>query len=279
MSDLFFKKFYNEVKDSTWPDVENYFDFLNLPVNIRTECVNLHYMHQRINQIESPTYWQTSTAIALQYKNLAYIPVPKCASMYYTKFFTELNWKEVNISELEPDTVCFGILQEPASRYLKGITEWVFNELMPIFDYDANAIPVGILNTLLIGDSHSLPYTTKFGPWLEQINFIPMYQKTDDLIKQHLMDLFLSQDCDIKIPLSIPRVHESDAIKLELYRLVQQSFEDESLSKLKNYNGRLENLYVLLSEDLKFYRNLVNTFDPTWQTIKKLKTSHIKNKI
>jgi hypothetical protein len=113
MSDLYFKKFYNDVKDSSWHDVKNYADFLTLPDNIRNECIDVHHMQQRIDQIENPVVWQTILTRAFQYKNLAYIPVAKCASTYYITLFTQLGWKEVNITNLDSKTVCFGIFDEP----------------------------------------------------------------------------------------------------------------------------------------------------------------------
>jgi len=269
MSDLYFKKFYDDIKDPSWPAAENYVNFLKLPEYIRNECINVHNMPQRLDQIESPAHWQTVLTKTLYYKNLAYVPVAKCASTYYIEFFQQCGWKEANISELKPGTICFGIFDEPVTRYLKGITEWIYAQLMPIYNYELGCIPTTLLDTVFIGDLHSLPYTTTLGPWLKQINCIPMYQKTDNQIKQHLMDLFASQKHDIKIPLTTYRANQSDSTKLELYNLVKNLFENPRLLPSNNgYIGRAAALYILLSSDLQFYRNLINTFDPTWQQIK-----------
>jgi hypothetical protein len=153
-------------------------------------------------------------------------------------------------------------------RYLKGITEWIWLNFKSKKDID-----IDIISTAIIGDMHSLPYTTTLGTWLGQINCIPMNHKTDDQIKKHLMDLFASQNYDIKIPPGSERVHESNPEKLELFNQIKKSFNHHYVYDDKNMlmsSGRLEYLHILLSADLKFYRDLTTNFDPQWKQIKRL---------
>jgi hypothetical protein len=86
MSNFYLVDFYNSVKDSGWPEIETYDDFLELPEYIREECINTHNLTTRFDQIESPEYWQNLLTTVLQYENLAYVPVAKCASTYYITF-------------------------------------------------------------------------------------------------------------------------------------------------------------------------------------------------
>jgi len=272
VTDIFFKKFYNDVKDKSWPMVENYPDFLKLPAHIQQECVDLHGINHRLEQLESQNYWQNSIATVYCYENLAFLPVAKCASTYYIDLFKNtLGWKKTNILDLEPGTVCFGIFEEPNTRYLKAITQWAFEKILPVMDYDINKIPPLLLNSVIIGDLHSVPYTMLLGPWLDKINCIPMYQQSDEQIKTHLMNLFATQNHNIKLPVNNQKLNQSTQLKLDLYKLVKQLFEDslvDSSLRDKDYEYRSEFTYLMLSPDLKFYHNLLVNFDPSWQQIK-----------
>lgn len=268
MTDIFFKKFYNDVKDKSWPMVENYPDFLKLPAQIRQECVDLHDLNHRLDQIESQSYWRDSLLTVYCHEDLAFLPVPKCASSYYTNLFENtLGWKKTNILDLEPGTMCVGIFEEPITRYLKGITEWAFKKILPVMDYDINKIPPVLLKSIIVGDLHSISYTTTLGPWLDRINCIPMYQQSDEQIKTHMMNLFATQNHNIKLPINDQKLNRSTQLKLDLYKLVKQLFEDSVIND-KDYEYRSEFTYLMLSPDLKFYHNLLVKFDPSWQQIK-----------
>jgi hypothetical protein len=269
VSDIFFKKFYNDIKDESWPTVKNYPDFLKLPAHIQQECVDLHGLNYQLEQMESPCYWRDMLLTVYCHENLAFLPVPKCAFTYYNNLFENtLGWKKINILDLEPGTVCVGIFEEPITRYLKGITEWVFRKILPVMDYDINKIPPVLLKSVIVGDLHSISYTTTLGPWLDKINCIPMYQKSDEQIKTHLMSLFATQNHNIKLPINDQKLNQSSQLKLDLYKLVTQVFEDSLISNDDEYGCRGEYTYLLLSPDLKFYHNLLTTFDPSWQQIK-----------
>lgn len=268
MSDIFLKRFYNDVKDKSWPKVENYADFLKLPAKIQQECVNLHGFNHRRKQIESQSYWQDSLITVYCHENLAFLPLRKCASDYYiTLFKNTLGWKETNILDLKPGTVCFGIFEDPTKRYLKGITEWLWRKILPVMNYDINQIPLVLLKSVIVGDPHSMSYTMTLGPWLDKINCIPMYQQSDEQIKTHMINLFATQNHNIRLPINDQKTHQSGQLKLDLYKLVKQVFEDSEFDD-EEYEGRGEFTYLMLSPDLKFYHNLLVTFDPSWQQIK-----------
>lgn len=269
MSDIFFKKFYSDVKDVSWPEVETHQDFLKLPDHVRDECAKSHNLNQRLEQLESQIYWQTLLVKVYRYENLAFLPVPKCGSVHYTTIFQDqLGWEECNFSELAPGTVCFGLFEEPITRYLKGITEWLWVHVLPTVGNNIEQIPQSLLKTVIVGDLHSLPYTVWLGPLLEKINCIPIHQATDEQTAQHLNTLFKTQNHNIKIPFTHKRLHRSNETKLKLYNLVKQVFNNYLPNKDAEYLARGEATYLLLSPDLKFYRNLISTFDPTWQTVK-----------
>ena len=269
MSDIFFKLFYNDVKDKSWPAVETYCDFLKMPEYICNELIESHNLIQRLEQIESQLYWQTMLADVYCYENLAFLPLAKCGSVHYkTVFVKQLGWKLCKFSDLAPGTVCFGMFEEPMTRYLKGITEWAWVHLLPIFNNDIAQIPEILLKTVIVGDLHSLPYTVWLGPLLDKINCIPIHRSTEEQTAQYLTNLFKTQNHNIKIPIIGKKLHASNDLKLKLYNHIKQVFDNYLPDKSTEYLARGEATYLLLSPDLKFYRNLLSTFDPTWQKIK-----------
>ena len=80
----------------------------------------------------------------------------------------------------------------------------------------------------------------------------------DDEIKHLLMELFRANGNNISLPLNDVRIYESDSFKLKLHEQIKQYHEHNQIIHL---------MYIFLSKDLKFYRNLLETFDPTWQKI------------
>jgi hypothetical protein len=274
MTDIFLKDFYNRVRDESWPVVNTYDDFLKLPSHIQTECLYDHKLNYRLAEMESPEYWRTQIIDVYRYKNLAYLPIGKCASTYYTNLFHEkLGWEKCKFLNLAPETVCFGLFNNPTERYLKGLTEWTWNNILPMVDYDISKIFSPMLKTILIGDAHSLPYYTTFGSILDKVNCIPMSGKSDNEIKKILTNLFKSQNHNIALPLNDEKMHKSSDSKLKLYNLIKENFEiypigDKNRCGSSEFRGRVEFMHILLSSDLKFYRNLIQTFDPDWQQIK-----------
>jgi hypothetical protein len=46
--DINFKKFYDGVKDPSWPEYKSFEDFKNAPLHIQEECSNVHYLNEYI---------------------------------------------------------------------------------------------------------------------------------------------------------------------------------------------------------------------------------------
>lgn len=270
MSDYFFKQFYTNIKDPGWPSIDTYYDFLKLPLHIQQECIQTHKLIDRQQEIECDTYWQTvlTRDAVLTNGSLAFVAIPKCASSYYLKQFHNLGWKSSQISDLPTGTICFSLIQEPTFRYLKGITEWCYNYLLPEFK-EVDEIPIVILKNLLIPDQHSLSYHTLLGSWISHINFIPMHDKTDIEIKNCVMDFCLAAGQPLSLSLYDKREHESNTEKKALFDLIKHCYTCSD-NELPRWQGRREFLYTLLSSDIRFYRIINESFDPTWQKIQKL---------
>lgn len=274
MQDLEVLDFYKRVRDPSWPDIQSYADFCKLPTTIKDECNDMHGFVQKKSQILDRDYWVNSTQDVYTYKNLAYIPVPKCAYVYYTSFFTELNWEQKPLSAIDiKSTKFFGTIMHPMTRWLKGITEWltlvyavgdfVKDSTNPwlVKPYSINWEQLNLdlqseafkrlLGSVTVGDVHSMPYSVMFGDLLNQTNWIPMDVMTDNEVKIKMMDFFKENGHDIIIPLDDQRLHESTPEKLEVFNFVKNlCFKD---------NFQLHSFYKLYSNDLKFYYNLVES--------------------
>jgi len=252
MIDLEIQKFYNSVKDPNWPVINNYFDFINLPKHIQEECNNQHHFQQRKSQIVDSNFWINSYQTVYQYKNLVYLPVAKCACTYYMEFFTSMGWKNVCLNEINLDTVTiFGTIRHPIERFIKGMTQYIY------YRDDPNHV----LPEVIIADFHSIPYHLKYGKLLQKVNWIPMDILTDDQIKICLMKLFNKFDFNIQIPLNDERKNSSHVYP------EKRILEDRVRKSYFENKKRLFELHNLYAEDLKFFYNLLDTFDPDWQHI------------
>lgn len=268
MSDLFFQSFYENVKDPSWPCAENYCDFVKLPQHIKDECYNKHRLAEKLEQIEDADYWFDNLLSQFhhvyQHKNLIFLPVPKCGSQYYDELFERMGWKKIKIKAKDFDNnVIFAPVMHPLSRYLKGLTEWVWRNNL-IEDYD-NLIEqkmfVNLMSELLIADVHTVPYTYTFRHLMSKVHWIPMDNFTDNEVKQIMMNLFKKHNHNIELPLNEPRIHESNKDKLKIYQAVKHLYQNKKLPNLNIYL-----IYIFFAEDLKFYRHLVDNFDPSWSS-------------
>jgi hypothetical protein len=291
MIDLELKKFYDSVKDSAWPDINTYNDFKKLPKSIQQECYQLHNFQHRKNQIENPEHWAQVTGHFLQSNNLAYAPVPKCAMTYYRHLFCSMGWQATKNDKLGAQpTVIFGLIMHPFTRWVKGITEFLVHLYTesnhPGFETNSNNVFVEdvadwdrfmqdyeqgyikkIINHVCVLDTHTMPYSTQFGRLLDEINWIPMDVIQDDTaVKLCINALFEKHDCSARVPLhDNQRAWASSPEKKKIENIVRQHLKTSHLETSQN---RFHNLYKLYAADLKFYHNLVDTFDPTWKTTK-----------
>lgn len=256
MTDIFFKEFYDSVRGTAWPDVDDYRDFQNLDPDLQQECWQQHDLIGRLSTIEDPDYWAAVTTPVMCHENLAFVPVAKCASTYYKNLFLErLGWHRIdNISDTASDAVLFGCVQHPIERYLKGVTEFVHEHALGTHpNIDA------ILDEILISDIHTMPYCTKMGQWINRVYWIPMDIMSDDSVKIAMMNLFRKHGHTISLPLGDAKLYQSSPDKINLYHRVRQRF---CLKPQKIYF-----LYAFLAQDLKFYRQLADRFRIDWSHI------------
>jgi hypothetical protein len=272
MLDLELLSFYNNVKDPSWPDIKSYYDFCCLPTNIKKECNDIYGLQERKNQIENADYWINQTQYVCVYKNLAFVPVPKCALAYYTTLFMNLGWERRLLSDVDPYTTkFFGNLMHPTHRWLKGITQWLvrsyavgddvplennqwLTQQRPI-NYDQLTADLqrkefqAMLSTMNTGDIHSTSYYAMFGNLLEKINWIPMDVMSDNEIKIKMMNFFRLHGHDISLPLNTARIHQSTSQQLEIFNIVKEL--------CLTTPEQLYSFYTIYSKDLKFYNHLV----------------------
>ena len=277
MLDIEIKNFYNDIKDSAWPNIQNYADFLKLPNGIQKECNEIYNFQQRKNEIINVDHWAQLTTEIYVYKDLAYVPVPKCAYSYYTTLFTNLGWKKVNINDVDIQTTkFFGTVMHPMTRWLKGITEWIVESytignktIIDSWTIEPGAVDwkkleidlqtdsfKKLISTVNVGDIHSMPYSAMFGNLLNKITWIPMDILTDDEIKISMMNFFKLHKHGISIPLNHKRLYESTPNKLKLFNNIKSQY-------VSNKN-QIYLFYKLYSNDLKFYYTLLDNFNPTW---------------
>jgi hypothetical protein len=273
-------KFYNNVRDNTWPKIESYANYLRLPNTIKDECNTLHKFENQKSQICSLDYWLQLTSHVCVYKNLAFVPIPKCAYFYNTTIFTNLGWEKVPLSDVDiQNTKFFGTVIHPLQRRLKGLTQWLVEcyrttDTQPLDSNPWVIAPTPIdwkqlksdlsgrylkklIQTVGVGDTHSTPYPILFGSLLSSINWIPMDQYTDNEVKIIMMKFFKLHGHDIRLPLDDQRLHVSSPDQTAIFDLIKSEFY--------NHPENLYSFYKFYSNDLKFFYNLLDNFDPNWQ--------------
>lgn len=283
MLDIEIIKFYNNVKDPSWPDIFSYVDYHRLPSFIKEECDKLHHFQQHKDQICDVNTWiDVSQPPVCVYEDLAYVPVPKCAMTYYTTLFIQLGWKRARIDTLDlKNTKFFGLVMNPLQRRLKGTAQWVVqcyqsNETIEssanpwkyenaITDWEQLEIDIKtkyfnkLLSTVTVGDIHTCPYSIMFGNLMDKINWIPMDSLTDNEVKSSIMSFCKLHGHNIELPMDDDRLHVSTESKLHVFETVKKAFYSNPLN--------LWQFYKIYNNDLKFYYNLIDNFTPDWQHI------------
>jgi hypothetical protein len=281
MLDIEIKNFYDSIKDPSWPNIQSYLEFSKLPAHIKKECNEEYKLQERKNQITDNNYWIDLNASVCVYRDLAYVPVPKCAYTYYTTLFTDLGWKKIPLKDVDKSTTkFFGLTMHPLTRWLKGITQWlailyatndiviIDNKWLPESiqtDWEKLALDLEtkflkrLISTVNVGDIHSMPYSVMFGDLLNKINWVPIDTLSDNEVKNSLMNFFTMHGYNISLPLNDTRLHQSTQNQLELFRSIK--------NKYFNNQEQIYSFYKLYSNDLKFYYNLIDNFTPTWENI------------
>lgn len=255
MSDYYIKHFYDQVKDSSWPEIKSYNDLLNLPTIIKNDCNHMHNLGARLSEIEDPTYWKKYQfhKIGYQHKNVVYVPILKCANTYYTNFFKDqLKWKQVNLDDLNWNEIsAFGLVMNPMTRRVKGITQVLcmsykenYKNILQLLE---SPYFVNFVSKIMILDAHTIPYTLAFGEMLDKIYWIPIEPFTDSEL-QHQITCFLNtKNIKIKMPTS-KRLNRSSNEKEKIFNTIQDIF-------LSTEPGA--ELGMLFANDIKFYNHLL----------------------
>lgn len=276
-------KFYNSVKDPLWPEIHSYADYSLLPNVIKDECDNLHDFNNRKKEICNSDYWINATTEICVYKDLAFVPIAKCAYVYYTTLFNNLGWEKVSLKDVDLKNIkLFGVVMHPLQRRLKGISQWLvfsyqknqnsnfltnpwIKSSAPDIDWDQLFIDIqstylkNIIRSVFISDVHSMPYSLEFGSLLDKINWIPMDIMSDNDVKLSMMNFFKFQGFNIQLPLDDKRLHISSDNQNKIFNIVKSEFY--------NNDTNLVNFHKLYSNDLKLYYNLIDTFSLDWQHI------------
>jgi hypothetical protein len=280
MFDPEFKKLYDAVKDSSWPDIHEYKDFVSLDPSIKNECFEMHGLQNRINEIADKNYWTNLTADFCVFGNLAFVPVPKCAFSYYTQTLTEQGWKRVKLKDLDIEsTHFFGFMMHPLKRYLKGIAQMIvfscvrsktldpLNTWKAPYDIDWQGVESmlesqylqNLLNMVLVGDVHAMPYYFFLGDLIDKVHWIPMDTMSDDEMKLHAMAFCKQHGQDLSLKLNSQRIHESPPLQLKAYEIIKNIFFNPSGTQ----ENQITSFYKIFGPDLKFYYQLLNNFQKT----------------
>jgi len=253
---FYIEKCYNDIKDPSWPHVASYSDYCKLPQWIRNECEQLHNISNQFNQIEDMDFCVNLTTHGYKFKNLVFVPVLKCASTYYIDLFhNQLGWEKIgDFASLDKDTVFFGVIMDPTTRWLKGITEFFWtSELVDdqiIKRVLSDKCNVGVLAPC----AHSMPYSITFGQWLDKINWFPLDFYNESEILNQMSLLFQQNGHEINLPLPALKLNKSSDEKLALLQKIK-TYQQQNF---KNNTDFLFMLHVLFADDLKFYRKLIN---------------------
>lgn len=262
MIDYYLTKFYQDVKDPSWPSISTYNDILALPDTIQRELEQVNGLSQRLDQIESIDHWRSSnrqTCFGYRKNNVVFVPVLKCASTYFKYNFLERfsGWQTVNLYDQNwAEITAFGCIMHPLIRRIKGIAEVLFNaypesrldEVTDLLKNDSSF--KGVIATISISDMHSMPYTVMYGSYLDRINWIPMEIGNNKMVAE-VNRFLLEHGISDQIPLDEVK-HQSTDKKLEIFKLLIQVYF--------SYPPNEFPAVFLFADDLKFYHNLIKNF-------------------
>lgn len=258
MSDYFFKHFYDSVKDPAWPEINNYSEFSKLPQSILEECRRVHNLHIRLEQLEDKAYWVEKSGLNLVYihDNVAYLPIPKCASVSYTSFFHDyLGWQPKQLTEIDCTRIqVFALIINPLSRRLKGVVQTLNQSYKNNLDEVLKALKdqsfLDFISRVMIVDNHTTPYSLFFEPWFDLVHWIPMDLLSCQEVNTEIMTFL--QKHHVQLDLSeVPRLNESNDKKKNIYKIIQQKFlTTEPPAELG----------IMFAKDMKFYNRLVERY-------------------
>lgn len=250
----FLKKFYQDVKDQSWPDIDSYSDYFKLPQWIRQQCEQVHGINDLFTKIEDENFCINLHTHGYRFENLVFVPVPKCASVYYSNMFeTQMGWEKVSdFSSMDQSTVFFGVLMDPTTRWLKGLAQFLYYNNFTD-DQTIHKLLNDKKNHIFSPDIHTMSYSMLLGPWLDKGTWFPMDFYNESQIRNLMQQLFQQHGHNIQLPPQSDKIHQSSSKQLELFQRLkahqQQNFKDDQAYLLL--------VQTLLAKDLKFYRNLI----------------------
>lgn len=258
MTDVAFQKFYQDVRDPSWPDVDHYGQFSLLPQQIQHECLLTHNGKQRFETISSTVHWnnlRASSHWGWRYENIVFLPIPKCGYIYYNNLFGErLRWQKYELTK--DDFGRYSVVSciiNPLTRYLKGVTEWIW--------VNRHQRPADLLvelmmkhSQLVFPDMHSVPLNLTYPDVINQMTLIPADIMSDDQTRSVLMEIFQSLGHpEISLPLKDQRMHQSSAEKVQIFDQLKQHFSNKSDSDILLH-------YQIFAQDLYVYKQAVDKF-------------------
>lgn len=277
MFDPEFEKFYQCVRDPSWPDVTGFGDFLSIDPLIINECFEKHNLQKKINEITDINYWSPQTDSVCVSGNLAFVPLQKCAYKYYTTKLTEQGWQKTQIQNIDmSSTHFFGFMMHPLKRYLKGLAQILVcsfartttitadNPWNSVNDIDWDSLDKSLdspylhnlMNRILVGDEHAMPYYFMFGDLVHKVHWIPMDILSDNEMKLHAMAFCEQHGQGLSLKLDDQRIHESPPLQLKAYEIIKNIFYNPS----DIHPNRIYQFYKIFGPDLKFYYHLLVNF-------------------
>lgn len=246
---------YDDVRDPSWPDIETYNDFLHLSEDIVQECLHEHGLGHRLDQLSNQKYWIQQSQLAMVYTNgdVAYLPIPKCASQSYTKLFHgDLGWTRSSLFDVNMQTTkVFALTINPWTRRLKGLVQ----NLVQCYDHNYEDVLVqmqderflNLLAQISITDHHTLPYFTILKPWIDFIYWIPIDEYDADT---EIRAFFRQQKIHVDFPNSVKINTSGPAKQLIFERLKNHLLHHEPVAELP----------YLFAEDMNFYKRILSNY-------------------
>lgn len=259
MSDYFFKNFYDNVKDSSWPKVTNFTEFLTLPKHIQDECWQVHHLDIYLQQRQNIDYWtkHCSGNQVYSHNNVAYLPILKCATRYYIDFFHfRHRWSEQCLADINIEqTAVFALIINPMTRRLKGLVETLGRSYGHDYRKLLSALKdpsfLDFVSRVMITDPHTTPLSMVLEPWFDKVFWIPIDCLSDQQIKKQILYFLDEHGVEIDIP-DTPRKNASGTEKLEVFAIIQEYFLNIEPP------GELGLMYA---KDQAFYHRLIQNYE------------------
>ena len=191
-----------------------------------------------------------------RYKNLVYLRTLKCASTYYSKFFSEQGWQYNTADTIDWDNdQVFSFIMDPYKRRLKGLTEFIVgNNKQELLSQDRL-----FWGGVLYLDMHSIPYFTCYGERVNDIDWIPLDivldNKDSRIVTEELLSKMLFDRYQLQYTFPAKKEHTSSLEKIKIYKYL------EEIIGHGNYA-----MHLGLTRDIELYHQVV-TRTCTWKLL------------